>query len=134
MCIASWSLKYGERFRVLRKTRWHGTVLALAIKLEYTHPGSVYTIERAWRVPMLTTIDKHAAALGCEPWELLENVETEYDLTRALAHEDLKSARREWRALLDRYLESVRRGGRSGEERSPTKERRQVRARTRSLG
>lgn len=129
MALASWSVRYGQRFRELRKERWPGTVLELAHELEYTHPGSVYTIERSWRVPMLTTIDKHAAALGCAPWELLQKVETEYDLTLALAAEDPESAKRKWRALIDRYLETTRRGSRSVQPRVNRKTRRKVSSR-----
>ncbi len=103
---------YGERFRVLRKDLWKGkskdkTVLALAKKLGSDYAATIYNIERQWRVPLLPTLTKHANALGCRPWDLLINVETEYDLVRRLADMRSDEAEREWLALLHRYQKSA---------------------------
>jgi len=94
---------YGQRFRVLRLRLWKGTVLALAKQLGSQYPATVYNIERQWRVPLLPTLTRHAAALGCRPWDLLIDVETEYDLVRQLAAVRVDEADRQWRALLRRY-------------------------------
>lgn len=101
---------YGRRFRQLRKLRWKGTVLALAKRLGLGYPTSVYNIERAWRVPMLPTLAKHAEALGCAPWELLDDVETEYDRVRALARLPSDQAEDRWGKLLTRYAKTTERG------------------------
>jgi transcriptional regulator with XRE-family HTH domain len=96
-------LDYGARFKQIRKARWNGTVLQLAKKLGTDYPSSIYHIERAWRVPQLRTIQKHATALGCDPWELLQDVETEYDRARALATLPLQAAMVGWHQLLTRH-------------------------------
>lgn len=105
------TVDYGKRFRQLRKARWKGTVLGLAKALGSEYPPTIYNIEKDWRVPSLTTLAKHASALGCQPWELLENVETDADRVRALARLPKLEAQRAWQALLDRYELSTRRGG-----------------------
>jgi transcriptional regulator with XRE-family HTH domain len=104
-------MNYGERFRVIRKTRFRGTVLSLAKRLGSEYPATIYNIERDWRVPTLPTLAKHAAALQCEPWELLEQVDAEVDRVRALAQLPKAQADKEWAALLKRYEHSTRRGG-----------------------
>ena len=103
---------YGARFKQIRKARWKGTVLQLAKKLGTDYPTSIYNIERAWRVPQLRTIQKHATALGCEPWELLQDVETEYDRARALATLPRHAAMVGWHKLLTRYEKTTERGSR----------------------
>lgn len=103
-------MDYGARFRVLRKARWKGTVLELARKLGSDYSATIYNIERSWRVPTLPTLDAHAAALGCAPWDLLEGVDTEVDRVRALARLSTGTAARAWRDLLQRYEDSTERG------------------------
>lgn len=103
---------YGARFKQIRKERWKGTVLQLAKKLGTDYPTSIYNIERAWRVPQLRTIQKHATALGCDPWELLQDVDTEYDRARALATLPFQAAMLGWRKLLTRYEKTTERGSR----------------------
>jgi len=100
---------YGQRFRALRQQLWKGTVLALAERLGSKYPATIYNIEQQWRVPLLPTLTKHAAALGCRPWDLLIDVETEYDLVRQLAAVGQEDADRRWRALLRRYRETTTR-------------------------
>lgn len=132
---------YGQRFHALRKQLWRGkgkTVLALAEELGSKYPATIYNIERQWRVPLLPTLTKHAAALGCHPWDLLLEVETEYDLVRQLADLQQEEADQHWRAILRRYKESTDRtkrprssssprdkGRAQGEVHVPTKRRRQ---------
>jgi len=55
----------------------------VAKRLGISRQGNLPVRElRDYRVPRATTIIKHAKALGCEPWELLDGVETEYDKLR----------------------------------------------------
>lgn len=121
------AVDYGARFKQLRKTRWTGTVLALAKALDSDYATTVYNIEKDWRVPTLPTLGKHAKALGCQPWELLENVETEVDRVRALAHQPKADAWKGWLTLLARYEGSTRRGGQTKEQRLAVLEARAVR-------
>lgn len=107
---------YGERFRALRRERWKGkgkTVLALAKRLGSEYASTIYNIEKQWRVPSLATLTKHAEALGCQPWDLLVDVETEYDLVRHLADARDDEAQREWRALFGRYKKTTWRSSRT---------------------
>jgi len=107
---------YGQRFHVLRRELWKGkgkTVLALARRMDSPYAATIYNIERQWRVPLLPTLMRHAAALGCRPWELLVGVETEYDLVRQLATLRVDEADRRWRELLRKYKESTERVSRS---------------------
>lgn len=112
---------YGERFRELRQKLWTGTILELARRLDSAYPATVYNIERQWRVPTLPTIAKHAKAIGCDPWELLVGVDTEYDLVRKLGKLDRLNAEREWRALLQHYRASTERsrGAKPSSEETP---------------
>lgn len=106
--IGSQSVTYGERFRQLRLRQGSGDearVLDLALKLGKGYPSSVYNIEQRWRPPNLRTIEAHARALGCQPWELLEDVETEYDLARALSRLPARQALERWRDLVARTNE-----------------------------
>lgn len=111
------AVDYGARFKQLRKARWTGTVLELAKALGSDYPPTIYNIERDWRTPTLPTLGKHAKALGCQPWELLENVETEVDRVRALARQTKPDAWKGWLALLARYEKSTKRGGQTKERR-----------------
>lgn len=104
-------MDYGKRFLAIRKARFSGTVLELAQRLGSRYPSTVYNIERDWRVPTLPTLAKHAAALGCLPWDLLEKVDAEVDRVRALAHLPKADAEKAWSALLKRYEGSTKRGG-----------------------
>lgn len=102
------AVTYGQRFRELRRHLWTAkgkTVLALAERLESKYAATIYNIERQWRVPLLPTLLRHADALGCQPWDLLINVETEYDLVRRLATLRPADAERRLRALVRRYTE-----------------------------
>lgn len=76
-------MTYGERFRALRE-RSKRTSAEIARDLGATYANSIYGIEKSWRAPSVPTIAKHAIALQCQPWELLEGVETEHDLLRAI--------------------------------------------------
>lgn len=102
---------YGERFRVLRR-QWckanKKPVLALAEQFGSKYVATIYNIERQWRVPSLSTLATHAAALECNPWDLLIGVETEYDIARQLAEVQHEEAEQRWRTLLHRYADSAR--------------------------
>ena len=123
-------MTYGERFRYLRHSLWKGRLLELAQRLGTGYPSSVTNIERSWRVPNLTTLAKHADALGCMPWDLLEGVETEYDSVRALSSLPTERAQEAWETLLSRYQDSIARtpGGKRGRERSESNGVRQIRS------
>lgn len=111
------AVDYGQRFKQLRQDRWKDTVLALAKRMGSNYPATIYNIEKDWRVPSLITLDKHAHALGCQPWDLLENVETDADRVRALARLPKPEATKAWQALLDRYAVSTRRGTKTAKAR-----------------
>lgn len=102
-------MTYGERFKELRAQLWDGTLMELAKRGGAGYLATIYNIERMWRVPTLPTIAKHAAMLGCEPWELLKNVDTEYDLARNLNKVTRGGARHGWAELLERYQQSTQR-------------------------
>jgi transcriptional regulator with XRE-family HTH domain len=51
-------------------------------QLGYKRVSNVSLLENNKRLPKPTTIKKMAAVLGCETWELLEGVETPWDLLR----------------------------------------------------
>lgn len=110
LSVRTSGVNYGARFKQIRKTRWTGTVLDLAKALGSDYPTTIYNIEKDWRVPTLPTLGKHANALGCQPWDLLENVETEADRVRALARLPKADAAKAWMALLERYDASTSRG------------------------
>lgn len=116
-------MTYGERFRYYRHKFWKGRLLELAQRLGSGYPSSVTNIERTWRVPNLPTLGKHAAALGCDPWDLLEGVETEYDSVRSLARLPAKTAEAKFQELLQRYMDSTDRrpGGARGRVKPPVK-------------
>lgn len=117
------AVDYGQRFKQLRKLHWKGTVLELAKALGSDYPPTIYNIEKDWRVPSLPTLGRHAQALGCQPWDLLENVETDADRVRALARLPKLEAQRQWQALIDRYERSTRRGSKSKNRRLAAMER-----------
>ncbi len=96
-----------------------GTVLSLAQRLGSAYPTTIYNIERTWQVPNLPVLGKHAAALGCHPWELLDGVETEYDMVRSFAKFPYEQAMREWHALLSRYAARTARGVQRPTARAP---------------
>ena len=78
-------VKYGDRFRELRERAdlSQGDV-AEKLGLEKGRGSSVSNIERYVSPPARrSTLTKHAAALGCEPWELLAGVATHFDRLRA---------------------------------------------------
>lgn len=105
-------MTYGERFRHirLRIATNDDRVIALARKLGKGYPSTVYNIEARWRPPNLKTIEKHAVALGCEPWDLLEGVETEYDLAKQIGKIPNKAmARDRWKQLVGRSERAVER-------------------------
>lgn len=104
---------YGQRFREIRRAKTGDdkqTVVEIAQKLGRGYTSTVYNIERMWRVPNLPTLARHAEALGCQPWELLEGVVTEYDLIRELATLPPAQAAAEWRQLLAKYTKGAHRG------------------------
>lgn len=74
---------FGENVKRLRK-RAGLTQEELAHRLGLARPGPVSLLEgkRKGKLPKPVTIRKWAKALGVEPWELLEGVETEYDRLR----------------------------------------------------
>lgn len=75
-------MSYGERFRQLREQR-SLTQEQVAVALKYKRAAPVSLIERKnTKVPRPRTIEKHAHALGCRPWELLAGVPTDYDWLR----------------------------------------------------
>jgi hypothetical protein len=80
------AVTYGQRFKLVRKSRFKGTVLDLAQRLKgpKAAPQIVHNIDKLQRVPALKTIARHAKAVGCEPWELLLQVETEFDFARRI--------------------------------------------------
>jgi transcriptional regulator with XRE-family HTH domain len=65
---------YGRRFRQLRGARTLEDIAA-EMGIKKGRGSSVSNIEqRRTYPPRLATIKKHAAALGCEPWQLLQGV------------------------------------------------------------
>jgi transcriptional regulator with XRE-family HTH domain len=51
-------------------------------QLGFRRPSNVSLLETSARLPRPRTIKRMAAVLGCETWELLENVDTPYDELR----------------------------------------------------
>lgn len=110
MSLTIAAVTYGERFRQLRHRLFKPPlrVIDLARRLGKDHPQVIYGIEARWRVPNLDTIQEHAAALGVDPWELLEGVETEYDRARALNKLKPAEAKSAWTLLMRDYEASKR--------------------------
>ncbi len=75
--------------------------------MEYA--ASVYTIDHQWRVPTLPTIERHAKGIGCQPWQLLQDVTTEYDLAREIAGMPAADAASAWLLLMGRIADRKRR-------------------------
>jgi transcriptional regulator with XRE-family HTH domain len=71
----------GQNFRRIRK-RKQITQEAIYRALNFKRVSNVSLLETSRRLPTPRTIKKMASALGCEPWELLENVETPHDALR----------------------------------------------------
>lgn len=75
---------YGQRFKQLRQQQGL-TQEQVAVALKFKRPAPVSLIERRLvKPPRQHTIKRHAAALGCQPCELLAGVPTEYDWLRTL--------------------------------------------------
>lgn len=76
---------YGKNFARLRK-RAGLSQEAVAAKLGYANDrnANVSSIETGNRrsLPRPKTVMRHAEILDCQPWELLDGVETEYDRLR----------------------------------------------------
>ena len=78
-------MKYGERFKLFRdRANMSQEDVARALKVKHDRGSSVSNIERLAFAPALaSTVTRHAAALGCEPWQLLAGVATRFDQLRA---------------------------------------------------
>jgi len=77
-------VRFGENVKRLRE-RLGITQEELARRMEYagSKNANISTLEKhSQRTPRPGTVRKFARALECEPWELLEEVETEYDVLR----------------------------------------------------
>lgn len=80
---------FGERFRELREARGlRQDTVAQRMKLKKPTPISLLEGPRKHIVPKPATIRRLAAALECQPWELLDGVVTEYDELRSGAPYD----------------------------------------------
>jgi transcriptional regulator with XRE-family HTH domain len=77
--------RYGQRFRELRKRLVGGQEkAAAALGITKDRGSSISNIEkRTTFPPRLTTIVKHAKALNCAPWELLQGVPSKVDALRS---------------------------------------------------
>lgn len=80
---------YGQRFQIVRMGKdWAPgkkprlTQRKVAEALGYVLPAPVSPLEKLKRLPKPQTIQEHAVALKCEPWELLLGVPTVYDELR----------------------------------------------------
>lgn len=80
---------YGQRFKAVRVGRgWvpgkkpRLTQRQVAKALGYELPAPASPLEKKTRLPRLVTVQDHATALGCQPWELLLGVPTDYDHLR----------------------------------------------------
>lgn len=72
---------YGENAALLRGDRKQEEISTAA---RWKRPSFVTVLEgyRGTKIPTPKTIKRHAQALGVEPWQLLEGVETEIDQLR----------------------------------------------------
>lgn len=77
-------VKYGERFRLFRdKAELSQEDVARALGIKKERGSSVSNIERLALAPALaSTVQRHADALGCQPYELLAGVATRFDQLR----------------------------------------------------
>lgn len=82
---------YGEN---LKRLRGEISQEEIARRMGLTRQGNLSQYELDQRFPTPETVQQHATALGCQPWELLQGVETEYDRLRSGAPSDknVKSA------------------------------------------
>jgi transcriptional regulator with XRE-family HTH domain len=71
----------GENFKRIREQK-HITQEQIYKALNYKRPSNVSLLETSPRLPKPRTIRKMATVLDCEPWELLEGVETPWDELR----------------------------------------------------
>lgn len=71
--------RYGENFKRLR-----GSIPQeeIARRLKLKRQPNISAIELGDKVPLAKTILRHAHALGCQPSELLADVQTPYDQIR----------------------------------------------------
>lgn len=88
-----------KRIRVLKKIKQE----QIYRQLGFQRASNVSLLETSQRLPKPRTIQRMAAVLGCETWELLENVNTPYDTLRHKADE-----------FEGRLREAARKKGRSG--------------------
>lgn len=72
---------YGENLKRLRELK-KLTQEAVAKAMGRARQGNLPTYEADRKFPTPDLVVRHAAALGCEPSELLVDVETLYDLIR----------------------------------------------------
>jgi transcriptional regulator with XRE-family HTH domain len=71
----------GENFKRIRNAK--GIKQEQIYKqLGFQRVSNVSLLENSPRLPRAPTIKKMAMVLGCEPWELLEGVQTPYDELR----------------------------------------------------
>lgn len=78
-------VRYGDRFRELReRAGLSQEQAAVELKLKKPRGSSVSNIElRSTHPPAPRTLERHAAALRCQPWELLAGVASKIDRMRA---------------------------------------------------
>jgi len=79
----------GENFKRIRRQK-RITQEAIYKALRFKRPSNVSLLETSKRLPKPATIKKMASVLGCEPWELLENVETPHDVLRRRSDQRVK--------------------------------------------
>lgn len=80
---------FGERLKELReRAALTQETVAARMKLKRPTPISLWEGPRQHAIPKPATIKRLATALGCQPWELLDGVETEYDRLRRGASSD----------------------------------------------
>lgn len=78
------AVRYGRRFREIRKRLGGQEDAAAALKITKSRGSSISNIEiRSIYPPRRKTLLKHAEALHCEPWELLRGVRSEIDALRS---------------------------------------------------
>lgn len=71
----------GENFKRIRKQKKIKQE-QIYKALRFKRVSNVSLLETSKRLPKPSTIERMAAVLDCEPWELLENVETPHDALR----------------------------------------------------
>jgi transcriptional regulator with XRE-family HTH domain len=73
---------YGQNFKAQRE-RLGLTQEDIAERMGLTRQGNLSQYEKNLKFPTPDLIEQHAKALECQPWELLEGVETAYDRLRS---------------------------------------------------